>query len=97
MIAPDVDGDIFSDENDNCILTANPWQTDTDEDGYGNYCDPDFNNDGIINFADLAMFKPAFLTDEPLFDLNRDGIVNFGDVAIVKSFFLLPPGPSGHH
>ncbi|MFK8031036.1 MAG: hypothetical protein AB8G18_12445 [Gammaproteobacteria bacterium] len=92
----DTDGDGVSDVADNCTAVANSSQTDTDADGIGNSCDPDFNNDCAVNFIDYVELTEAFLsTASPLYDLNSDGVVNFIDVSIFQSFFLLPPGPSG--
>ncbi len=89
------DGDLFGDACDNCTLVPNGDQFDTDFDGYGNICDADLNNDGVVNFGDLALFKAAFLGTDPDADFNVDGSVNFGDLAILKASFLSPPGPSG--
>ena len=92
---PDTDGDGVPDGFDNCTLVANPKQRDTDHDGYGNRCDADFDNNGIVNFADLAYIKAHFGTSDPNADLDGNGIVNFADLAITKSLFGKPPGPSG--
>ena len=92
--ATDTDGDGVIDSSDNCILIVNPLQRDTDSDDYGNFCDPDFNNDLIVASADLAYFKPKFFTTDPDADLNGDGFVNAADLAILKLFFFQPPGPS---
>jgi len=106
----DTDGDGRIDSEDNCLAHANGplsggpgqlSQLDTDGDGYGNRCDPDINNDGMVNFADfgavrMSMFKTA---GSPGFnenaDFNGDGMVNFSDWGIFRSFWLQPPGPSG--
>ena len=51
-IVADTDADGVVDTADNCTFTLNPNQRDTDSDGYGSICDPDFNNDGIVELAD---------------------------------------------
>ncbi len=91
----DVDGDVRADDLDNCTNIANANQLDVDNDGYGNMCDPDLNNDGIVNFLDLAAFSTVFLTDDALADFNGDGIVNFVDLPVLAGLFFMPPGPSG--
>jgi hypothetical protein len=93
----DQDGDAVPDEIDNCILVPNPDQRDTDGDGYGNLCDGDLNNDGIVNFRDVALFRQRFGTSDPDADFDGSGFVNFGDLAILRQLFLKPPGPSGLH
>jgi hypothetical protein len=93
--AVDTDDDGIADRNDNCTLLANADQRDTDGDGYGNACDPDLDNSGIVNFTDLGILKSVFFTSDPDADFNGDGRVNFTDLGTMKSFFFLPPGPSG--
>ena len=95
VLYPNADGDGILDGSDNCIYVYNPDQRDTDSDGLGNACDPDLNNDGIVNFIDLGMMRAVFFSDNPHADLNGDGHVNFADLAIMKSMFFWPPGPSG--
>ncbi len=95
FLGVDTDGDGLADRVDNCTLHANPDQVDVDADGFGNRCDPDFDQTGSVNFADLAYIKSVFLSDDALADLNGDGTVSFGDIAIVKAFFLGSPGPAG--
>lgn len=91
----DSDSDGIFDSVDNCTLEANPNQVDADSDGFGNVCDPDLNNDGVVNFLDLAQFQPLFLTTDPVADFNVDGNVNFLDLVILTNRFLGEPGPSG--
>jgi len=91
----DADSDVVADSVDNCSLVANPVQRDTDSDGYGNYCDPDFDNNLVVNAADLAYFKAKFFSADPEADLNGNGVVNAADLAILKTMFFKPPGPSG--
>jgi alpha-tubulin suppressor-like RCC1 family protein len=96
-VAPDVDGDGIADPVDNCTNQPNADQRDTDGDGYGNVCDGDFNNDGVVGFPDLATFRTRFGTNNADADLNGDGSVNFLDLAIFRALFGKPPGPSGLH
>ena len=49
---PDSDGDGILDGTDNCPLTANTDQTDTDGDGQGDACDGDDDGDGILDGTD---------------------------------------------
>jgi len=91
----DSDGDGIPDDADNCLLIPNGAQRDTDGDLFGNYCDPDFDNNLIVNAADLAFLKINFFTTDPDADLNGDGVVNAADLAILKTMFFSPPGPSG--
>ena len=93
--APDSDSDGLIDSRDNCILVPNPAQRDTDTDGYGNYCDPDFDNNITVNAADLGYLKSQFFTADPDADLDGSGSVSAGDLAILKSFYFKSPGPSG--
>lgn len=49
----DDDNDGVLDANDNCTLTANPTQVDTDSNGAGDACDPvDRDSDGLWNIND---------------------------------------------
>ena len=91
----DQDGDGVDDSLDNCTLTANAAQTDTDGDLFGNHCDADFNNDCVVNTLDLGLFKAAFLSATELYDLNVDGVVNAIDLGLFKLQFFGTPGPSG--
>jgi hypothetical protein len=103
----DTDADGVPDSVDNCINVPNgPLipdsgghglpQWDTDGDGYGNLCDPDFNGNGIVDPVDFSLLKSRF--GQPGFpdqDLNGDGIVDPSDFSRFKMMFGQPPGPSG--
>lgn len=94
-LAADADGDGIVDESDNCLEVPNQDQTDSDDDQFGNACDADLNDDGVVNFGDLAILKQEFFGTDPDADLNGDGLVNFGDLARMRNAFFQPPGPSG--
>ncbi len=97
-LAVDTDGDGIFDCDDNCIARFNPRQYDSNGDGYGNYCDADLNNDCMVDFADLALFRQVFLVRsqrEEDADFNGDGFINFADLAQFRYGFMKPPGPSG--
>jgi hypothetical protein len=91
----DSDGDGVFDRLDDCRLVPDAGQRDTNADGFGNICDGDFNDDGSVNFTDLALFRARFGGTNADADLNGDGPVNFADLALFRSLFGRPPGPSG--
>jgi hypothetical protein len=92
---PDSDADGILDSMDNCTHVPNPSQCDGDNDGYGNNCDADFNNDLIVNNFDVGPFKAGLGTTNPVTDLNCDGITNNFDVGPFKAMLGTAPGPSG--
>lgn len=97
---PDTDKDGVPDYADNCVLVPNPDQRDSDGDGYGNACDADLSNDGVVNSLDLGLFKRAFdgKADEDLAaaaDFNGDSRINSLDLGLFKKMYGKPPGPSG--
>lgn len=96
----DADGD--GDVCDNCRAIANgplrpdaggSSQRNTDGDAFGNVCDADLDNDGIVNFRDLGRMRRVFFTRDPDADLTGDDIVNFSDLVRMKAGFLEAPGP----
>ncbi len=101
--APDQDGDGQPNVIDNCSLVANyPTPScDTQQDGFGNLCDGDFNEDLAVDGSDFGLFKTAFGagTDPGNgTDMNCDGAVDGADFTTFKAKFGTPgaaPGPSG--
>lgn len=94
--AADADGDGVPDASDNCTLVSNADQRDTNADGYGNACDADLDDSGVVNFADLGLMRSVFFMPGDLdADLDGNGSVNFADLGILKAGFFRPPGPSG--
>ncbi|KYF80688.1 hypothetical protein BE11_46005, partial [Sorangium cellulosum] len=65
----DSDGDGADDVEDNCPSAPNPDQTDTDEDGAGDACDPDDDGDGAPDDRDNCPLVPN--ADQA--DLEGDG------------------------
>ena len=109
-IAVDTDLDGVEDNLDNCIEAPNGplildaggnSQLDTNDDGYGNICDGDLNNDGDTNTLDLNLYRLAHRTEpgdpnyNPDADFNGDGPVNSLDLIIYnQDLHRQPPGPS---
>ena len=52
-ILEDTDGDGIRDPSDNCVDVPNPDQADLDDDGAGDACDDDQDDDGIPDVRDL--------------------------------------------
>jgi hypothetical protein len=110
-LAPDADGDGIPDVLDKCSIDSRnsvaPSTCDHDTDGYGNVCDPDFDQNFTTNSTDFGMFfVPAFKTGVPTAtgtDLDCNGTVNSTDFGMffVPKFKNAPavggsaPGPSG--
>jgi hypothetical protein len=100
-VGPDWDKDGLPDTLDNCSLVANATQLDTDADGYGNACDADLNNDGVVGLGDVNRIAGSFgcIVGAPgcadAADTDGDGVIDLGDInALVESFGSVP-GPSG--
>ena len=104
----DQDGDGIPDAEDNCLLVPNgPLlatqgcndQEDGDQDGYGNPCDTDFNNDGATGMDDVSAVFDALRTisSDPTFDTNCDGAPGGDDLSKALSDVRdgIPLGPSG--
>jgi hypothetical protein len=87
---------------DNCLGLANPAQRDDDEDGYGNICDSDTNQDCLVGALDLAGVFGNFGGAAPwapksdgAFDVTEDNVTGALDLAGVFGDFGGVPGPSG--
>src|SRR3990167_3367577 len=73
---PDVDGDGVLNGVDNCSFTANPSQTDTDSDGFGDECDDDYDGDGVDN---IIPDNCPLVPNPDQLDSDADGIGNVCD------------------
>lgn len=65
----DSDADGFGDNSDNCPAITNNTQTDTDNDGSGNVCDADDDNDGLSDAQEQLLG-----TNQLLADTDSDGV-----------------------
>jgi hypothetical protein len=98
---PDEDGDGVLDFQDNCLGVSNPDQLDTNQDGYGNLCDADFNDDGVIGGPEFNAILIAFGAEsgdpgfDPDMDMNGDGAIGGFEFNLVLGAFGGVPGPSG--
>jgi len=100
----DSDADLVPDQFDNCVVLPNgPRETsnqvDSDQDGYGNACDSDYDQNNATTTLDFAIFLTAF-TGGPttVTDHNGDGATTTLDFSKYLEDFqvpLGPPGPSG--
>ena len=100
----DTDCDGIPDTQDNCIYVPNgplapdaggQSQRDTNGDGYGNVCDADLNNDGLVTAADYMILRSRLNTTNADADLNGDGQVTIADYLILRGLLNKAPGPSG--
>lgn len=98
----DADSDGVPDVHDNCQLAANgplagscSLQNDGDNDGYGNSCDTDFNNDGATGLDDVNDILGSVGSTDAARDLNCDGAVGLDDLNFALGTVGGTPGPSG--
>ena len=97
----DADGDGFAEGADNCTRVANLTQLDVDGDDYGNLCDADLNNSGIVTTADFGLLRSVLgqlATFSPLAavaDLNGSGTVTTADFGLLRARLGTAPGPAG--
>ena len=108
LLSSDSDGDGVPNTSDNCQLLPNANQRDTDADGYGNLCDADLDNDGVVETSWSVVSPPSAIRDfewiqiyaanalyDANMDLDGDSDVDAEDVSIASLAVLFPPGPSG--
>jgi hypothetical protein len=109
----DDDGDGVTNSNDNCsaiangpndTATAGPSQNNMNTgvaDIYGNVCDADFNDNGVVDSNDASVLfgqfgmnstNPSFRPDV---DMNGNGVIDSNDASILFGTFGGAPGPSG--
>lgn len=101
------DGDSHGDACDNCVLVDNESQCNTNapdadpldegDDEFGNACDADLDNNGIVNTFDLTAMRTAFgATGANDADLDCNNIVNTFDLTQMRGAFGGVPGPGAN-
>ena len=104
----DGDGDFIPNVFDNCFMAANgPGagtndQVDTDGDALGNACDPDYDQDSLVDTTDFGIFFADFLPPglSTTGETDHDATGLPGDVVDTTDFgtfffHFLPPGIPG--
>jgi hypothetical protein len=66
----DRDNDGVPNATDNCVGSANPNQSDTDGDGFGDVCDLDDDGDGVLDESDNC----PLIANASQSDLDHDGL-----------------------
>lgn len=103
----DIDGDLACDLIDNCVLLPDPAEFDADGDDYGNLCDADFDNTGLVTIGDFVTIRACFDKTVPASgpladptcsesDMVKTSLVNIGDFNYWRTSFLgtQVPGPA---
>jgi hypothetical protein len=104
----DIDADGVIDVADNCLLVPNGpalatascnSQEDGNNEGYGNPCDSDTDNDGATGLSDVSgtLAASKAVSTNPIYDFDCDGAAGLSDVskALADSKAVATPGPSG--
>jgi hypothetical protein len=89
----DFDGDLITDNNDNCPFHFNPAQQDRNLDGWGDLCEciaANLNPIGLIEFQDYSIFAADWLQTGPALagDINGDEAVDPNDLEILAYHWL---------
>jgi hypothetical protein len=106
----DSDNDGIPDVADNCKFEANGnlipdsggnSQSDSDGDGFGDICDADFNNNGVVDSNDASVLFGQFGNNSfdssfnSAVDINGNGVIDSNDASRFFESFGAAPGPSG--
>jgi hypothetical protein len=97
----DADADGVCAAADNCLAAANADQRDSNADGYGNACDADVDQDGVVGGSDYIALGRAFGARspdpayDPDLDADGDGAIGAPEWLRLGASWAGPPGPSG--
>ena len=109
-VCNDADDDGVCDWADNCTETPNPDQLNTNAgdnevdanmDFFGNACDADIDNNGVVGWTDRRMLKNASFTRvgdpnyDPDCDFDGDGVIGLPDWNRFRAMNGREPGPAG--
>lgn len=95
-VVGDGDSDGVANSIDNCANQSNASQQDTNADGLGNRCDPDYDQDNSVDDVDYEIFVKCFTVGSgPDCDHDGNGVVGASDFGIFTAFHPGPPGPAG--
>jgi hypothetical protein len=94
----DLDGDLVPDAFDNCSNVPNGsttacYQTDADNDGFGNVCDADFDQNNVVTVTDFNTLLGVFGQNAPVQDLDCSGAITVTDFNLLLQLFGTAPGP----
>jgi len=104
----DFDNDGTGDVCDNCREVENwdqrdsnyPEDDNTSLDGmqhYGDICDPDFDNNGMVKLSDFSVWNMWFRSAVPpapeYVDMDGDGFIKLSDFSIWRKYYRGAPGP----
>lgn len=92
-LAPDADGDGIPDVLDNCDQVANAGvgtggNCDTNQDGFGNMCDADLDQTGVVNVKDLGVWRAQNALGAGgnlAADMDCSGVINVKDLGRWRS------------
>ena len=91
----DFDGDDVPDNEDNCVENFNQDQRDSNDDGFGNVCDADLDDNCVVDLRDWFVMRSVFGSDDPDADLDGNGVVDIADARTLFRDRFEAPGPSG--